>query len=85
MFTLNTKAFALTCGIVWGLAVFLYTWWRILFGGTGADMTLIGYIYRGYRISAVGSLIGFVWALLDGCIGGFIFAWLYNKLHAFIK
>ena len=30
---LNVKAFALTCGIVWGLSLFLLTWWIIMFEG----------------------------------------------------
>jgi membrane associated rhomboid family serine protease len=30
----------------------------------------------------VGSLIGLAWGLLDGLIGGAIFAWLYNRLAA---
>ncbi len=40
----------------------------------------IGHWYRGYNISATGSVIGMVWGFFDGAIGGFIFAWLYNLL-----
>ena len=77
---LNVKAFALTSGLVWGLGLFMLTWWIIAFGGgaTG-ETTLIGRVYLGYRISPVGSLIGLVWAFADGLICGAIFAWLYNK------
>jgi len=75
---LNVKAFALTCGLVWGVALFLLTWWFIAFEGSTGDPTFFGRLYRGYNISPVGSIIGFIWALMDGAIGGAIFAWLYN-------
>jgi hypothetical protein len=52
----------------------------IAFGGSTGDVTLIGRVYRGYRITPAGSFIGVIWALLDGLIGGAIFAWLYNRL-----
>ena len=77
---LNVKAFALTCGLLWGLGLFFITWWMIAFDGATGEATLIGKVYRGYNISPLGSLIGLVWALLDGLIGGAIFAWLYNLL-----
>ena len=75
---LNVKAFALTCGSIWGLAIFMLTWWIIAFEGSTGDITLIGRIYRGYSISPAGSLIGLVWAFVDGLLFGAIFASLYN-------
>ncbi len=77
---LNVKAFAVTCGLVWGLGLFLLTWWIIAFEGATGDVTLLGRLYRGYSISPAGSFIGLVWALADGAIGGAIFAWLYNLI-----
>jgi len=79
---LNVKAFALTCGLVWGVAIFLLTWWIIAFEGATGEATLIGLLYRGYNISPIGSLVGFVWALGDGLIFGAIFAWLYNHVSS---
>ncbi|MGL1931295.1 MAG: bacteriophage holin [Desulfotalea sp.] len=79
---LNVKAFALTCGLVWGMALFFLTWWIIMFDGATGEITLIGRIYRGYNISPVGSVIGLIWASLDGLIGGAIFAWMYNFISA---
>jgi len=75
---LNVKAFALTCGIIWGLGLFFLTWWIIAFEGATEEITAIGRLYRGYTISPAGSVIGLIWALVDGTIGGAIFAWLYN-------
>jgi hypothetical protein len=77
---LNVKAFALTCGLVWGLGVFFLTWWIMAFDGATGQMTLLGQIYRGYRVSPLGSVVGLIWAFPDGLIGGAVFAWLYNLL-----
>jgi hypothetical protein len=75
---LNVKALALTCGIIWGLGLFLLTWWIMAFDGATGEITLLGRIYRGYSISPLGSIAGLIWAFVDGWIGGAIFAWLYN-------
>lgn len=77
---LNVKSFALACGIIWGIGLLAVTWWVIAFDGATGEVTLLGRIYRGYSISPLGSVIGFVWAFLDGLVGGAIFAWLYNLL-----
>ena len=79
---LDVKAFALTCGLVWGLGLFFLTWWIIAFDGATGEPTLIGRLYRGYSISPAGSFIGLVWAFVDGLILGAIFAWLYNLIAA---
>ena len=76
---LNLKAAALAGGLIWGLGLFFMTWWIIAFEGQTGEQTIIGLVYRGYNISAMGSLIGLVWGFVDGLIGGFVFAWLYNK------
>lgn len=77
---LDIRAFAVTCALVWGLGLFIGTWWIIAFDGASADPTLIGKVYRGFVITPMGSVIGLIWGLLDGLIGGAIFAWLYNRI-----
>jgi hypothetical protein len=77
---LNVKAFAITCGLWWGIGLFMLTWWVIAFEGATGDPTLIGRLYRGYNISPLGSFIGLIWAFFDGLAGGAIFAWVYNRL-----
>lgn len=79
---LNIKAFALTCGIIWGIGLFILTWVIIAFEGITGDPTFIGLAYRGYNVSPLGSVIGLIYALIDGTIGGAIFAWLYNFIAA---
>ena len=77
---LNVKAFAFTCGLLWGFGLLFITWWIIFFDGPTGEITLIGKVYRGYCISIGGSFIGFLWALFEGIIGGAIFVLLYNFL-----
>jgi hypothetical protein len=79
---LNVKAFALSCGLVWGFGLLFITWWILAFDGATGESTLIGRVYRGYSLSPLGSLIGLAWALPDGMIGGAIFAFVYNLLVA---
>ncbi len=82
---LNVKAFGLSCGLVWGLGLFLLTCWIMIFEGPTGEETIIAKIYRGYNISMVGAFIGLVWAFIDGLIGGLIFAFVYNLLAEKIK
>ncbi len=82
---LNVKAFAITCALLWGLGLFLVTWWIIFLDGPSDQGVFIGRIYRGYCITPMGSVIGLAWGLVDGAIGGAIFAWLYNLLSGCSK
>jgi len=77
---LNVKAFALTCGLLWGIGLLILTWWIVLFEGSTGTATFIGKMYRGYNLSISGGLIGLLWGFFDGLITGLIFAWLYNLL-----
>lgn len=79
---LDIRAFALSCGLIWGFGIFFLTWWVIAFEGATGQMTMIGHLYRGYNVSPMGSLIGLLWAFPDGLVGGAIFAWLYNSFTA---
>ena len=82
---LNIKAFALTCGLVWGLGLFALTWWVIAFDGVTHEVTWVGRIYRGYNVSPIGSVIGLAWGVVDALVGGAIVAWLYNKIAAHLE
>ena len=79
---LNVKAFALSTGILWAAGVFFMTWWLILLEGASHDKVILGRFYLGYHVSPLGSLVGLLWALPDGAIGGAIMAWLYNRFAA---
>ncbi len=77
---LDPKAFGLTCGILWGAGLFSLTWWIMAFEGPSPKPTGLSRLYRGYKISPAGSLIGLVWGFCDAFCGGVSFAWLYNEL-----
>ena len=77
---LNVKALSLTFGLVWGVGLFLGTWWIMAFEGPTGKPTIIGMVYRGYAISPLGSVIGLIWGLVDGMIGGALIAWVYNRI-----
>lgn len=77
---LNIKAFALACGIVWGLCMFsigiidMFTTWGDTLGN------IMSTLYIGYKPTVIGSIIGGIWGFADAGIGGACVAWLYNKL-----
>lgn len=77
---LDVKALALTSGLLWGIGLFILTWWIIAFEGASSDPNILSPFYRGYTFTAIGSVIGLVWAFFDGLIGGAIFAWVYNLI-----
>lgn len=77
---LDIKSFALAAGLFWGVGLLLITWWLIMLEGTGGDAGLVGRLYPGYAITPSGSIVGLLWALVDGLISGAIFAWLYNYI-----
>ena len=78
---LSIKKFALSCSILWGLAILLVSTANIIWPDYGASfLTVIASIYPGYEamqgISSV--IIGTLYGIVDAGIGGAIFAWLYN-------
>ena len=75
---LNKVAFGLSVGIIWGLAIFIITNFRLLTGGEGQTLSKLGAFYFGYTYSFVGSFIGLFWGFVDGLIGGWLLALLYN-------
>jgi hypothetical protein len=75
---LDVLAMTLSVGIVWGIAVFFYTWWLILWEGASPEPTFLSRVYRGYKVTPLGSVIGLLWGFFDGAIGGALIAWIYN-------
>ena len=78
---LNIKAFCLTAGILWAVAVFLVGVANLMWSGyRGAFLQVIASIYPGYDASpSIGAVIvGTLYALVDGLVLGLVFAWVYN-------
>jgi hypothetical protein len=82
---LNATVHGVVTGLVAGLVVFLATNFLVLKGGkvVGPHLGLLGQYFIGYRVTFVGSLIGFGYAFVCGFVGGYIVARLYNRVVDF--
>jgi len=77
----NVKALGFTIALLWGGIVFLVGLGNLAFSGYGsAFLEVVASIYPGYQATpSIGDvLVGTLYALLDGFIGGLIAGWLYS-------
>ncbi|MGH7824166.1 MAG: hypothetical protein ACREQ7_03190 [Candidatus Binatia bacterium] len=81
---LNATVHGVVVGLLAGLCVFLATNWLVLKGGqvVGPHLSLLGQFFIGYRVTFVGSLIGFAYASVCGFVLGYFVASTYNWLVA---
>lgn len=88
---LNARAIGLTLGLVFGLGIFIATNWLVLAGGhidergqqvIGPNLALLGQFFLGYRVSFMGSLIGFAYGFALGTLTGAAIGVVYNKLSS---
>lgn len=80
---LNVTALAFTAGLFWGGAILIVAVANLIWPEYGGDfLELCAAIYPGYHQgTGIGSVvIGTLYGLVDGTIGGALFAWLYNLL-----
>jgi hypothetical protein len=77
---LNAMVQGIVTGIVAGLGVFIATNWLVLKGGpvVGPHLSLLNQFFIGYRVTVVGSLIGFAYGFICGFVGGYLVASMYN-------
>ncbi len=78
---LDAKSLALAIGIMWSIGVLSLS----LIALVSQDYlhNIVGFlssVYIGYDLSFIGIIIGMIWGFFDAAIGGFLIAWLYNKL-----
>ena len=85
MVVLNAKVLGLVLGLLMGLIIFISTNWLLIKGGenVGAHLQLLSHYFIGYRVSFVGSLIGFFYGLALGTFSGALMGWIYNKIARF--
>ncbi|MGA8889381.1 MAG: bacteriophage holin [Pseudolabrys sp.] len=80
---LNVKALGGAFGILWGACLFIVGVASMIWPNYGqAFLQLCASIYPGYHrgTGVVSVVIGTIYALVDGYVGGAIFGWLYNFL-----
>ena len=84
---LNATVQGLVSGIVAGFVIFIATNWLVLKGGyvVGPHLSLLSQFFIGYRVTFLGSLIGFAYGFGCGFIGGYLVARMYNWFVCFRK
>jgi hypothetical protein len=78
---LSIKGMAIAFGLTWGGGVFCLGLIHLASPSFGASfLTGVSSIYPGFHgaRSFGDALVGGAYALIDGGVGGLIFAWLYN-------
>lgn len=77
---LNPCAFGGAAGITWGLGVLIMGILAAQYQYGKPFVDFMSTMYLGYGATLKGSLIGAGWAVVDGFVSVFIFAWIYNLL-----
>ena len=89
---LNAKILGLVLGILMGLVIFIGTNWLLIKGGqmtpngkyvVGPHLQLLGQFFIGYKVSFLGSIIGFFYGFALGTLCGTAIGWIYNKIVDF--
>ena len=77
---LSKRGFAVAAGVLWALAVLLVALANQLWPPYGETaLHALASIYPGYQPgTGAGVVVAPLYALVDGAIAGFVFAWLYN-------
>jgi hypothetical protein len=82
MLRLNARAWGIAFGLLLGGGLFIATNVLVLKGGpnVGVHLQLLAVFFPGYRVTFVGSLIGFVYAFVLGYALGRLIGLVYNRL-----
>jgi hypothetical protein len=79
---LNARAWGIAVALLCSVGLFVATNVLVIKGGSnvGAHLNLLGQYFPGYRVTFVGSLIGFVYTFVLGYILGRLIGTVYNRL-----
>jgi hypothetical protein len=78
---LSVKGLTLAAAIIWGFGfLFVAAVDLLWFPYGGAFLEVMSSVYPGYKATASldSVVVGTLYALVDGAIGGALFAWVYN-------
>ena len=74
-------ALGLGIGILFAAYAFLLGLSALVFDWGTELVEIMGKLYIGYAPTFLGSIIGAIWAFVDGFIAGVVIAWIYNKFQ----
>jgi riboflavin transporter FmnP len=79
---LNSKLLGIVLGFLAGASLFLVTNILVLKGGphVGLHLGLLSNFFPGYRVTFMGSIIGFLYASFVGFLSGLVMGAVYNKI-----
>ena len=79
---LNARAWGIAMGLLLGGGLFIATNFLVLKGGenVGRHLKLLAVYFPGYRVTFLGSLIGFVYAFVVGYGLGRLVGMVYNQM-----
>jgi len=79
---LNEKLLGIVLGFLAGAGLFLMTNFLVLKGGphVGAHLGMLSNFFPGYRVTFLGSMIGFCYAFVVGWLIGVVLGAVYNKI-----
>jgi hypothetical protein len=79
---LNAAVQGVVTGLIAGFAIFIATNWLVIKGGdiVGPHLALLGQFFIGYRVTFMGSMIGFAYGFAYGFVIGYVVSSLYNRI-----
>jgi len=79
---LNERAWGIAVGLLGGLGLFTATNVLVIKGGpnVGQHLALVGQYFPGYRVTFLGSIIGFIYMFVLGYVLGRLIGLVYNRL-----
>lgn len=79
---LSAKLMGMVFGFLLGIGLFLATNFLVLKGGpnVGAHLSLLSQFFPGYRVTFLGSFVGFAYAFVLGYAIGATLGAVYNKV-----
>ena len=84
---IHVTALSLALGLLWGIAILIVALANLTWPDYGhAFLGVLASSYPGYHAgpSVSSAIIGALYGLVDGAIGGAVFAWVYNLLAAWV-
>ncbi len=77
---LSPKGLGLALGLITAAGLLFMSLMSAYVGWGNELVSLVAGVYIGYGEGLGRGLVGVVWGFADGFVGGWVLAWLYNKL-----